>query len=183
MVGFAVTPRIPAPTRRASSPERKYDRLMLSSHGLCPCSSNSCCSRVTERTSAATRLRRKRQSVVECEVTGALSGQASGRSYGPGLRETRSPGSRAWRFSVALLLLGDEADQLSPGMQSEFLHEMRAMRLDGTQRDTQCLGHLGIGVAQGEQLKHLLLPGGQREQRVATVAARDLVPPGQRRAQ
>src|SRR4051794_41184160 len=42
MVGFDVTPRIPASTRRCSSPLRKYARFKLSSHGLWPCVSKSC---------------------------------------------------------------------------------------------------------------------------------------------
>lgn len=82
-----------------------------------------------------------------------------------------------------MLLVGDETDQLGPGVQSELLCEMRAVGFYGSQSDPQGIRRFGVGVTEGEQLEHLLLPGGEREQRVAAVATGNLVPSSQLGAQ
>src|SRR3954447_5053739 len=58
IVGFEVTPRMPWSTRRCRSPPRRYARFRLSSHGLCPCSSYSCCSLVLAMSKVPSRMKR-----------------------------------------------------------------------------------------------------------------------------
>src|SRR3954453_19884768 len=57
IVGFEVTPRMPWSTSRCRSPPRRYARFRLSSHGLCPCSSYSCCSLVLAMSKVPSRLK------------------------------------------------------------------------------------------------------------------------------
>src|SRR4051794_38856706 len=58
IVGFDVTPRMPWSTRRCRPPPRRYARFRLSSHGLCPCSSYSCCSLVLPMSIVPSRMKR-----------------------------------------------------------------------------------------------------------------------------
>lgn len=89
------------------------------------------------------------------------------------------PGPQAKRSFGATVLLGHEADKLGPRVQAELLHDMVAVRLDGPQCNREHFGDLGVGVAQGQQLEHLLLARGKREERVTIVAFWDVIPAGQ----